>query len=99
MSNEKKWTGADYPGMSLNYTSIEEVIKQLQTALADQERGEWRGLCLEISEGYDNSHSIVVSGSRLETDNERDRRLKEEAQRDAALRRQYDELKKKFGDK
>jgi FKBP-type peptidyl-prolyl cis-trans isomerase 2 len=92
----KVWVSKNYPAHSFLYTRIEEVIEQLQEALAAQNRGEWKDLSLEIDDEY-GTQSIILTGSRPENDKERQIREADEARSEEYQRKQYEALKKKFG--
>jgi len=86
------------------YVDIEgevgDVIQSLTKIQSDYPG--WDSVKLEIENGYDGEFSINVIGSRVETDEEYDKRLatseKWETKKAALERAEYLRLKKKFGD-
>lgn len=95
---EERWVYANYEfpdGGGLSYSSLNETIKKLQEAKVAEDRGEWKELHIDIEERYE-SHYIILSGQRLETDKEKAAREQQDKQTEEWQRKQYEQLKAKF---
>ena len=85
-----------------NGESFEKFTAQLNKALDEAVRLKMESVQLEwdIHEEYgDHYVAFYVAGWRPENDDDRQRKLDEEAKSKAFRRHQYDKLKEEFGDK
>jgi hypothetical protein len=71
---------------------IDEIISDLQKC----KEGGWEGITYEYD--YDNTKEYYVYKTRLETDEEYNLRMSEEESWKEYRRRQYEKLKKEFGE-
>ena len=90
---------------------IDNLINSLQAAKEAEKSGEWTGLL--VSSYSDDDYASVewhIKGYRLETDKEYNKRMKEEEKvakfkkkikedKEERDKKEYERLKKKFGDK
>ncbi len=84
MSDKKWFCAQEYA--DINYTSIEELEEIIDRAIEDKMNGLWRGLCVEHIETNEPNehggtylhHRVIITGERLETDEEYNTRLKQD---------------------
>jgi len=79
-----------------NNASIDEVEAAIAVAKAALNSGEWSDLKLMIEYEYDHKFMIVI-GNRLETEAERDSRVRFEEDQEINERHEYERLKAKYG--
>lgn len=97
---ERQWVSREYGSVS-SYSSLPEVIKQLQEALKDKN---WKDLVIDLSQyTYGESWYISIEGKRLENDKEMAERLAQEEQRakwqEERDRADFERLKEKYAKK
>jgi hypothetical protein len=87
----------------LEHVYIEDMtLQQVDAAVCEWRKGyslEWGNLRLEYYDStYSSNQELWLVGDRLETGDEYDKRIKWEQDCREARRRQYEALKKEFGD-
>lgn len=93
------FTSPKFKHSRLEYAPIKDVVEFLQEALAAQECGEWKDFSIEKEYDYGDTTNIVLQGKRPENEKERAIREETEKKNEEYQRRQYETLKKKYGDK
>lgn len=95
MTDKIHWVSREYGAVS-TYTNLKEVVGELQEALAAEKRGEWKGLCLELSDDYGTAY-VAIYGERPENEKEKVFRLQHEAAAIVHQKEEYERLKKIYG--
>ena len=96
MTKQKRQTVTETRNLDINYCSIDTAIEELKEA---REQG-FTQVELEAEQGYYDSCSAIftVSKEREENDEEFNARLAREEYYRNTRRREYERLKKEFGD-
>ena len=94
-TDEIHWVYADCTTIS-QYDGLEDIIMDLNEMLKAQKAGKWRGLGIDIAEGFDGDHSIVIRGERPEDPIEKANRLRGIKIAEEHDKKEYERLKKKF---
>jgi hypothetical protein len=100
MDNDKKQRVYVEFGTLDVYSGIDQPLEMLQKAMGALMLGEWENLYLDVKKDPWDENTICVRGSRLETDEEFQKRIQErtaaQAKSEAAQRAKYERLKKIF---
>ena len=96
MTEQKRLTITDTRQIDLDYVSLDVAIERLTNAMKEG----FKVVELEVERGYYDSHSAVlkVTKTREETDQEYDDRMQREKYYQDSRRREYERMKKEFGD-
>jgi hypothetical protein len=89
---------------------IDELINILQRAKLSEKNGEWSELSVDWNSDDDYQTTVRIKGYRLETDKEYNKRMQElekasnlkkkmKEDKEERDKKEYERLKKKFGDK
>ena len=96
MTKQNRKTVTDTIQIDIDYMSLEVAIERLTDAMKDG----FTQVELEVESGYYDSHSAIlkVMKTREETDQEYDDRMQREKYYQDSRRREYERMKKEFGD-
>lgn len=96
MTKQNRKTVTDTIQIDIDYVSLETAIERLTNAMKDG----FTQVELEVESGYYDSHSAIlkVKKTREETDQEYDDRMQREKYYQDSRRREYERMKKEFGD-
>lgn len=97
-----------------NYFDLKTIAEKINAAIEAEKNGEWTEIYSYVKSDYEDSYNFVIVGKRLETDDEYNRRVKQEerqrnknkkdkekqkVEQEKYEKKLYEKLKNKYGDK